>query len=649
MKLKLYIIFGFVLSIILSAIFPLTYHYANKNIPPIPKHHTYQNAVMHTLPDSIQAKAKRNKCRKYIIPVNSVQGKSDFYPSLKEDINLALASYTRWELIVSEQEKSAMKQRHEKTINLWGVFIPDIIPLTAMVQSRIARNTKYSAQAQLIKLSENNGDNQKLIVKVNDELKQSLVFKIEVNFVHPDTLKMWQKTQKLQEKHLSALKKRADLSMYFLKGFIFLLLVYIAILIMLFYYNKLKQKKYAEYLLIEIQKCEQLADKGHFVTAMQLAEKYLKVFPDDTDIISFKERLLDFTNNDPKRAQIAFVEAQKLKMRINMAENNPMQTFLSPGEKERLAPLLPYYPQLKESYLVLVSNEEQVNKNEEFHTQIKKLKKLLLAGKIAEAENIFEQIEIDTDNNIQLEDINNKIKQKKEKAEQDYAQIQQNLIKGEIINVRKKLKDILQSFKDMPQALSLQRDIIQAERKTQFVLYPQYKGKNINIYCGNNFTLGREDENIHPDIIFNDKRISRKHASVFIDNKQLFVENLNSTGGTYVNGKKISRQSLKNGDVLTLAKIIDLKISIFITKDGKLGGVLLSGMTIDYIIIVSYIQTGFRNEKLCIKPDNFSFYYNDNIALFSTKKAGFILKQDELIKLNDYKYIVEVKNEKVTD
>lgn len=50
-------------------------------------------------------------------------------------------------------------------------------------------------------------------------------------------------------------------------------------------------------------------------------------------------------------------------------------------------------------------------------------------------------------------------------------------------------------------------------------------------------TVGRKDENA---VVLSDQHVSGKHAKFIIKNNILFVEDLNSTNGTYVNDKKIS-------------------------------------------------------------------------------------------------------------
>ena len=56
-------------------------------------------------------------------------------------------------------------------------------------------------------------------------------------------------------------------------------------------------------------------------------------------------------------------------------------------------------------------------------------------------------------------------------------------------------------------------------------------------------------------IYINDKKISRKHALLKVINDHLILEDLNSSNGTFLNGKKIDKEvTLKNSDVISFEK-----------------------------------------------------------------------------------------------
>jgi pSer/pThr/pTyr-binding forkhead associated (FHA) protein len=65
------------------------------------------------------------------------------------------------------------------------------------------------------------------------------------------------------------------------------------------------------------------------------------------------------------------------------------------------------------------------------------------------------------------------------------------------------------------------------------------------------YTIGRLPDN---DIHIDNLAISGHHALIINILKDSFLEDLNSTNGTYVNGKLVKKHPLKEGDVITLGK-----------------------------------------------------------------------------------------------
>ena len=64
--------------------------------------------------------------------------------------------------------------------------------------------------------------------------------------------------------------------------------------------------------------------------------------------------------------------------------------------------------------------------------------------------------------------------------------------------------------------------------------------------------IGRSSEN---DLIIRDGRISRNHAQLRAIRGKYVLSDLNSTGGTYVNGHRITQQRLTPNDVLSFAGV----------------------------------------------------------------------------------------------
>ncbi|MGV8025124.1 MAG: FHA domain-containing protein [Anaerolineaceae bacterium] len=74
------------------------------------------------------------------------------------------------------------------------------------------------------------------------------------------------------------------------------------------------------------------------------------------------------------------------------------------------------------------------------------------------------------------------------------------------------------------------------------------------------YIIGRELIN---DLIINDPEISRRHARLFKKNDHYFLEDLNSTNGTFYSGKRIEKPiPLKNEDLITLGKSTVFEFSV---------------------------------------------------------------------------------------
>lgn len=64
-------------------------------------------------------------------------------------------------------------------------------------------------------------------------------------------------------------------------------------------------------------------------------------------------------------------------------------------------------------------------------------------------------------------------------------------------------------------------------------------------------TLGRRPYN---DIVIDNLAISGEHAVLQLSGSEVHLEDLNSTNGTYVNGKAAKKQLLRNGDLIEVGK-----------------------------------------------------------------------------------------------
>jgi len=65
------------------------------------------------------------------------------------------------------------------------------------------------------------------------------------------------------------------------------------------------------------------------------------------------------------------------------------------------------------------------------------------------------------------------------------------------------------------------------------------------------FTIGRKPDN---DIALDNAAVSGHHCKMYESGGTWYVEDLNSTNGTFVNGKKTLKAGLKSGDTINLVK-----------------------------------------------------------------------------------------------
>lgn len=64
-------------------------------------------------------------------------------------------------------------------------------------------------------------------------------------------------------------------------------------------------------------------------------------------------------------------------------------------------------------------------------------------------------------------------------------------------------------------------------------------------------TLGRRPYN---DIVIDNLAVSGEHAVLLMAGGEVFLEDLNSTNGTYINGKAVKKQQLQSGDGIEIGK-----------------------------------------------------------------------------------------------
>src|SRR5277367_6567957 len=90
----------------------------------------------------------------------------------------------------------------------------------------------------------------------------------------------------------------------------------------------------------------------------------------------------------------------------------------------------------------------------------------------------------------------------------------------------------------------------------------KYQGGEFPIATDKQILVGRSSD---LDMVLVEDMVSRKHARIAMQGEQIWIEDLGSTNGTFVNGEKIKRARLKEGDRVLIGTSI-LKV---IAGDGS--------------------------------------------------------------------------------
>jgi len=92
---------------------------------------------------------------------------------------------------------------------------------------------------------------------------------------------------------------------------------------------------------------------------------------------------------------------------------------------------------------------------------------------------------------------------------------------------------------------------------------------NLDVFCGPEKTgnylvsdkplrIGRDPAKV--DVVVNEPIVSKLHCSVYEKEGQIWIEDHDSTNGVFLNGEKVSREVIKDGDTITLGKKGDVKL-----------------------------------------------------------------------------------------
>jgi pSer/pThr/pTyr-binding forkhead associated (FHA) protein len=91
----------------------------------------------------------------------------------------------------------------------------------------------------------------------------------------------------------------------------------------------------------------------------------------------------------------------------------------------------------------------------------------------------------------------------------------------------------------------------------QLVFQPNTRSSLCVDFDGRVLSVGRSEDN---DIVIDDPAVSACHARLCLEEGALFVVDLGSSNGTWLNGRQVGRERLAPGDVLSIARRVEVLV-----------------------------------------------------------------------------------------
>jgi pSer/pThr/pTyr-binding forkhead associated (FHA) protein len=93
----------------------------------------------------------------------------------------------------------------------------------------------------------------------------------------------------------------------------------------------------------------------------------------------------------------------------------------------------------------------------------------------------------------------------------------------------------------------------------------KYQGGEFPLGEGQEIVIGRSSE---LDMVLVEEMVSRKHARIALESGVLSIEDMGSTNGTFVNGEKVDKGTLREGDRVLIGTNI-LKVVVLAQQEGQ--------------------------------------------------------------------------------
>jgi len=135
--------------------------------------------------------------------------------------------------------------------------------------------------------------------------------------------------------------------------------------------------------------------------------------------------------------------------------------------------------------------------------------------------------------------------------------------------------------------------------------------KSLDLPLGESIVVGRAKD---ADLVVDSPQVSRHHARLTRTSAGIEVQDLGSTNGTFINGKRLMQGVVSQGDILGIGPArFEIKAERFLTQVQVKGGVRLDCRNLAYIL---------PNGKAIVKPVNLSFLPGEFVGIMGTSGCG---------------------------
>jgi hypothetical protein len=147
----------------------------------------------------------------------------------------------------------------------------------------------------------------------------------------------------------------------------------------------------------------------------------------------------------------------------------------------------------------------------------------------------------------------------------------------------------------------------------------KYQGGEFPLEMDREIIIGRSSE---LDMVLVEDMVSRQHSKISTLGGELSIEDLGSTNGTFVNGEKVAKKSLKAGDRILVGTSI---IKLVCVSDEELTGQNMAAITAPEDMERSLVTSGRGSAKRSISGLIEEVPLPDILQLFSTSKKSGVL------------------------